>query len=242
MSKKVTQKKQVGFRDAQSLVSFGHDVAKPKKVVQSNKLSMKLQIPTIDNQDKDSIQKIDDEELRGVSVTYETKPQSEEVQAQPEDAEEAQQNNKVSQISYLSRRSAQERAGVKFPIGRMGKIAKQGRFADRISQGTPVFMAGVLEYLAFEIVELASKQAEQDKTSGSRGHKTIMPRHIMLAIKSDEELDKFKKGCEFAMCGYKARYLGLTKAGGKNKKKKGQLEDSDSEDDNFAMDLDQEMI
>ncbi len=45
-------------------------------------------------------------------------------------------------------------------------------------------MAGVLEYLTAEICELASGIAE-------RSHKkTIMPKHINLGIRSDDELNK----------------------------------------------------
>ena len=41
----------------------------------------------------------------------------------------------------------------------MAKFAKSGKYAERIGQGAPVFMAGVLEYLAYEILELASNKA-----------------------------------------------------------------------------------
>ena len=46
-----------------------------------------------------------------------------------------------------------------------------------------VYFAAVLEYLTQELTELAGKV--------SRGHKKtrIVPRHLMLAIRNDEELD-----------------------------------------------------
>ena len=56
-------------------------------------------------------------------------------------------------------------------------------------------MAGVLEYLCYEILELASNKAGEDKK------KQIMPRHIMLAIKTDVEFNKFLKGCDFKAAG-----------------------------------------
>ena len=85
-------------------------------------------------------------------------------------------------------------------------------------------MAGVLEYLTLEILELASNKAGEDKK------KTIMPRHIMLAIKSDAEFNRFLKGADFKETGR----LPALMTEKNNKKKKGSI-DEDSDDD-FSMD------
>ena len=45
-------------------------------------------------------------------------------------------------------------------------------------------MAGVLQYLCEEILELSGKMCLQHK------NKTISPKHINLALRSDEELSK----------------------------------------------------
>ena len=53
-----------------------------------------------------------------------------------------------------------------------------------MGSGAPVYMAAVLEYLAAEILELAGNAARDNKKT------RIIPRHVQLAVRNDEELNK----------------------------------------------------
>ena len=77
------------------------------------------------------------------------------------------------------------KAGLTFPVGRIARHLKKGRFAKRVGSGAPVFVAAVLEYLVAELLELAGNAARDHKKQ------RIIPRHIQLAVKNDEELNKY---------------------------------------------------
>lgn len=44
------------------------------------------------------------------------------------------------------------KAGLQFPVGRIGRYLKKGRYSQRIGTGAPVYLAAVLEYLAAEVL------------------------------------------------------------------------------------------
>lgn len=87
------------------------------------------------------------------------------------------------------------KAGLQFPVGRIARYLKRGGFAKRVGGGAPVYMAAVLEYLAAEILELAGNAARDHKKS------RIVPRHIQLAVRNDEELNKLFGGVTIASGG-----------------------------------------
>ncbi len=80
--------------------------------------------------------------------------------------------------------SRSAKAGLQFPVGRVARYLKQGKYATRVGAGAPVYLAAVLEYLAAEVLELAGNASRDNKKS------RIVPRHIQLAIRNDEELSK----------------------------------------------------
>ena len=91
--------------------------------------------------------------------------------------------------------SRSAKAGLQFPVGRVARYMRNQRVAARIGAGAPVYLAAVLEYLAAEILELAGNAARDNKKS------RIIPRHITLAVKNDEELNKLLGGVTIASGG-----------------------------------------
>lgn len=47
--------------------------------------------------------------------------------------------------------SRSQKAGLQFPVGRIARFLKNGKYADRVGAGAPVYLAAVLEYLAAEV-------------------------------------------------------------------------------------------
>ncbi|KAK8949747.1 putative histone H2A.2 [Platanthera guangdongensis] len=84
------------------------------------------------------------------------------------------------------------KAGLQFPVSRIGRYLKKGRYAQRVGSGAPVYLAAVLEYLAAEVLELAGNAARDNKKS------RIVPRHLLLAIRNDDELGKLLSGVTIA--------------------------------------------
>merc|ERR1711881_694651 len=86
--------------------------------------------------------------------------------------------------SKSSAQSRSSKAGLAFPVGRVHRLLRKGNYAQRVGAGAPVYLAAVLEYLAAEILELAGNAARDNKKT------RIIPRHLQLAIRNDEELNK----------------------------------------------------
>ena len=76
-----------------------------------------------------------------------------------------------------------------FPPARAEKFLKE--YNTRLGSGAKVYLAAVLEYLTAEILELSGNAARADRKS------IITPRHIMLALANDEELDKLERRIGF---------------------------------------------
>lgn len=91
--------------------------------------------------------------------------------------------------------SRSARAGLQFPVGRISRFLRRGRYAQRIGGAAPVYLAAVLEYLTAEILELAGNAARDNKRT------RIIPRHLQLAVRNDEELNKLLDGVHISAGG-----------------------------------------
>ena len=95
----------------------------------------------------------------------------------------------------IKAKTRSSRAGLQFPVGRMYRLLRKGHYAKRVGAGAPVYLAAVLEYLSAEILELAGNAARDNKKT------RIIPRHLQLAIRNDEELNKLLSGVTIAQGG-----------------------------------------
>merc|ERR1739842_102540 len=81
--------------------------------------------------------------------------------------------------------SRSAKAGLQFPVGRLARYLKKGGYSKRVGGAAPVYMAAVLEYIVAEVLELAGNAAKDNKKM------RIIPRHIQLAVRNDDELNQF---------------------------------------------------
>lgn len=71
-----------------------------------------------------------------------------------------------------------------FPAHRVRRFLQHGNYTKRIGQKAPIALAAVLEYLITEVLGLSGQIAKKFKT------KRIQPRHLLLAIRMDDELNQ----------------------------------------------------
>jgi histone H2A len=83
--------------------------------------------------------------------------------------------------------SRSAKAGLLFPVGRVGSLLRRGQYARRVGESAAVYLAAVLEYLTAELLELtvkAATPADKKKKAATR----LNPRTLTLAVRHDEDL------------------------------------------------------
>ncbi|XP_026464400.1 histone H2A, sperm-like [Ctenocephalides felis] len=93
------------------------------------------------------------------------------------------------------RKSRSKRADLVFPVSRINRFLRKGRYAQRISDPAPVYLAAVMEYLTAEMLELAGNAARDNKRL------RIVPRYLQLAIRNDDELNRLLQGVTISQGG-----------------------------------------
>ncbi|OZC07393.1 core histone H2A/H2B/H3/H4 [Onchocerca flexuosa] len=83
------------------------------------------------------------------------------------------------------KKSRSAKSGLVFPVGRVHRKLREGNYADRIGAASPIYLAAVIEYLIAEILNAAGNVAKDNNKA------RIDPRHIQIAIRTDDELNKF---------------------------------------------------
>ena len=63
----------------------------------------------------------------------------------------------IGKSSGGKKKSRSNRAGLQFPVGRIHRLLRKGKYAERVGAGASVYLAAVLEYLAAEVLELAGQ-------------------------------------------------------------------------------------
>ncbi|XP_006888678.1 PREDICTED: histone H2A-Bbd type 1-like [Elephantulus edwardii] len=92
-----------------------------------------------------------------------------------------------SRKSHKRRRyslSRSTRAELQFPVSRVDRLLREGNYAQRVSSSAPVFLAGVLEYLTSNILELAGIEAQNNRRI------RITPEHLERAVDGNPQLNR----------------------------------------------------
>ena len=113
--------------------------------------------------------------------------------------------------------SSSAAAGITFPVGRVGRFLRKGKYTPRTSATAAVMIASALEYLTTEVITLAGKLC--------KGKSRVTPRAICLAVRNDADLGALLQNVTIARGGVlvqkqekKAKKAKKGKKGGKGKK------------------------
>ena len=86
--------------------------------------------------------------------------------------------------------SKSEKAGLMLPIPRVAHRIVQRKTTKRAGQGASVYLTGVLEYVAAEILDLSIDRCKAE----GRGRKRITEADVIHVLRNDRQLNKLLDG------------------------------------------------
>ena len=116
------------------------------------------------------------------------------------------------------RERMEKRIDLTYGVGRIDRMMKKMRLAERTGISGAVFMAATLEYMTVELVEMATAEAKR------QGRSRIKPADLQRAICSDPEMLKLFANAQIHEGGYRSnegRTRNIPEALFPDKKKKG---------------------
>ncbi|KAF7121050.1 hypothetical protein RHSIM_Rhsim13G0018900 [Rhododendron simsii] len=74
--------------------------------------------------------------------------------------------------------SRSSKAGLQFPVGRIARFLKAGKYAERVGAGAPVYLSAVLEYLAAELSKLLGTVTIANGGVLPNIHQNLLPKKV----------------------------------------------------------------
>jgi histone H2B len=102
--------------------------------------------------------------------------------------------SKKTQAKATTIKTKAAKAGLQFSVSRSEALLRRNTNL-RVSETAPIYLAGVLEYIAAEILELGGMNAINHHM------KTIMPRHIKDVVVEDEEIHRLMRHLHIVLPG-----------------------------------------
>ncbi|XP_075273812.1 histone H2A type 1-like [Opisthocomus hoazin] len=87
-----------------------------------------------------------------------------------------------------SRCSRSSRAGLLFPVSRVDRQLRSGRFAERVGAQAPVFLAAVLQWVTRQAMDVAGRASKRSK------QQCISPSHLQTAVRESSALKRLLRG------------------------------------------------
>lgn len=111
-------------------------------------------------------------------------------------SESAKAVTRYASSVHLPNAKPSARAGLQLSVARTAHILRKNT-SFRVSETAPVYMAAAIEYIIYELLELAGLAATNEKK------RTISPLHIKQAVIEDEELSKLMRTLGVLLPGFK---------------------------------------